>query len=234
MSAEELNSSRRRFLANVAGSTAALAAVGIGAGDLMAQGTAPSAPAAPQGGWDMSWLDKVAKAKHKQVFDAPGMADGMALTNTVVWLNGYKEVYNTNDADMAAVLVFRSKGLPVALNDDMWTRLKFGEDDKLKDPATGEPTTRNPFFSAKAGETHSPLMPNGGIDTLIARGMIVLCCNLALMRHAGALVKNEGITREKAQADLIASVIPGVIRMPSGIFATTRAEEAGCQFLRSS
>ncbi len=231
MSADESYSSRRRFLAHVAGSTAAMAAAGLGADELMAQGTPPSAP---QGGWDMSWLDRVAKAKHKQVFDAPGMAEGMALTNANVWLNGYKEVYGTTDADMAAVLVFRHKGLAVALNDDMWARLKFGEEDKLKDPATGEPTMRNPFLSAKVGESHSTLLPNGGIDTLISRGMTVLCCNLALMRHAGALVRNEGITREKAQADLLASVLPGVIRMPSGIFATSRAEEAGCQFLRST
>jgi hypothetical protein len=54
------------------------------------------------------------------------------------------------------------------------------------------------------------------------------------MRQAGALSKAMGITREQAQQKLIDAVVPGVIRMPSGVFATSRAEEAGCQFLRSS
>ena len=148
MSADDANPSRRRFIANVAGGAAALAAVGSSATGLLAQGT-PATP--PQGGWDMSWLDRVQRAKHRQVFDAPGLAEGTALNNVMVWLNGYSEVYKTTDADMAAVLVFRHHGLPMVLNDDMWARLKFGDDDKLKDPTTGEPTRRNPFIKLKAG-----------------------------------------------------------------------------------
>jgi hypothetical protein len=231
MPADDEKPSRRRFIANVAGSTAALAAAGLGATELLAQGT-PATP--PQGGWDMSWVDRVQRAKHRQVFDAPWMAEGMALTNAMVWLNGYSEVYKTTDADMAAVLVFRHKGLPVVLNDDMWARLKFGDDDKLKDPTTGEPTKRNPFANVKASDKNLSIFLDGGVDSLIARGVIVLCCNLALMRHAGALAKAEGIPREKAQQAMIDSVLPGVIRMPNGVFATSRAEEAGCLFMRSS
>jgi len=231
MPADDAKPSRRRFIANVAGSTAALAAAGLGATELLAQGT-PATP--PQGGWDMSWVDRVQRARHRQVFDAPWMAEGMALTNAMVWLNGYSEVYKTTDADMAVVLVFRHKGLPVVLNDDMWARLKLGDDDKLKDPTTGEPTKRNPFVNLKAGDKNLMTFPDGGLDSLIARGAIVLCCNLALMRHAGALATAEGIPTEKAQQAMIDSVLPGVIRMPSGVFATSRAEEAGCLFMRSS
>jgi hypothetical protein len=231
MSADDAKPSRRRFIANVAGSTAALAAAGLGATELLAQGT--TAPP-PQGGWDMSWVDRVQRAKHRQVFDAPGMAEGMALNNAMVWLSAYHEIYRTTDADMAAVLVYRHKGLPVVLNDDMWARLKLGDDDKLKDPTTGEPTRRNPFVNLKAGDKNLTTFPDGGLDSLIARGAIVLCCNLALMRHAGALAKAEGIPREQAQQAMIDSVLPGVIRMPNGVFATSRAEEAGCLFIRSS
>jgi hypothetical protein len=231
MSADETNPSRRKFIANVAGSASALAAVGFGATDLFAQGAAATPP---QGGWDMSWLDRVAKAKHKQVFDAPGIAEGMALTNSIVWLNGYAEVYKTTDADMAAVLVFRHKGLPLVLNDEIWAQVPYGEEEKINDPATSAPTKRNPFLKAAGGRGGASLMPGGDLESLIARGVIVLACNLALMRQAGALSKAMGITREQAQQKLIEAVAPGVIRMPSGVFATSRAEEAGCQFLRSS
>ena len=231
MSQDDAHPSRRAFIANVAGGASALAAVGLTATELLAK-AGPAA--APQGAWDMSWVDRVQRAKHKMVFDSPAIGDGMALNNAITWLNGYREVYQTGDADMAAVLVFRHKGLPVALNDDMWARLKLGEDEKVKDPATGETTTRNPYASLKPDDKSPPVMPGGGVDALIARGAIVIACNQALMRHVGALVKAEGITREAAQQALIASVLPGVIRMPSGVFATARAEEAGCVFLRSS
>jgi hypothetical protein len=231
MTADDATPNRRQFLANVAGSTAALAAAGLGAGELLAQG-APAA--APQGGWDMSWVDRVTKAKHKQVFDAPGIAEGMALNNAVVWLNGYAEVYKTTDADMAAVLVFRHKGISMVLNDDIWAQMTYGEDEKITDPATGATTKRNPFLKAAGGRGGASLMPGGDLESLIARGVTVLACNLALMRQAGALSKAAGITREQAQQKLIESVVPGVLRMPSGVFATSRAEEAGCLFLRSS
>lgn len=231
MSAEAPNPSRRKFIANVASGASALAAVGLGTTGLLAQG---AAAAAPQGGWDMTWVDRVQRARHKMVFDSPGIAEGMALNNAVTWLNGYREVYQTTDADMAAVLVFRHKGLPVALNDDMWARLKLGDDDKIKDPATGEPTARNPYVNVNAGDKSQTVVAGAGVDALVARGVIVIACHQALMRHVGALVKAEGITREAAQQALIASVLPGVIRMPSGVFATSCAEEAGCTFLRSS
>ena len=231
MSVDEAKPSRRQFIANVAGGTAALAAAGLSAGALLAQGTPP---AAPQGGWDMSWVERVQRAKHRQVFDAPEISEGLALTNALVWLNGYSEVYKTTDADMAAVLVFRHKGLAVALNDDMWARLKLGDDDKLKDPTTGEPTKRNPFVKLKPGDKDLMTFPEGALDRLISRGAIVLCCNLALMKYAGALAKAEGIPRDKAQQAMIDSVLPGVVRMPSGVFATSRAEEAGCLFIRST
>lgn len=231
MSADEPKPSRRQFIANVAGGASALAAAGLGASELLAQGT--PAPA-PQGGWNVSWVDRVQHAKHRQVFDAPSIAEGMALNHAALWLTGYSEVYKTTDADMAAVLVFRHKGLPVVLNDDMWARLKLGDDDKLKDPATGEPTARNPFLGVKAGDKHLSILPDAGLDALIARGAIVLCCNLALMRHAGALAKAENMPKEQAQQAMIDALVPGVIRMPSGVFATSRAEEAGCLFLRST
>jgi hypothetical protein len=231
MSADEMHSSRRKFLANVAGSATALAAVGLSATELLAQG-APATP--PQGGWDMSWVDRVQKAKHKQVFDAPGIAEGMALNNAVVWLNGYAEVYKTTDADMAAVLVFRHKGISMVLNDEIWAQMTYGEDEKITDPATSATTKRNPFLKSAGGRGGASLMPGGDLESLMARGVIVLACNLALMRQAGALSKAMNISREEAQQKLIAAVVPGVIRMPSGVFATSRAEEAGCQFLRSS
>lgn len=230
MPVNDANPSRRRFITNVAGGASAIAAAGLGATALLAQDTQPP----PQGGWNMSWLDRVQRARHRQVFDAPAIAEGTALSNAMVWLNGYSEVYKTTDADMAAVLVFRHRAIAVVLDDDMWSRLRLGDDDKLKDPTTGAPTRRNPFIKLKAGDKELMTFPEGGLDSLMARGAIVLCCNLALMRLAGMLAKAENIPHDKAQQAILDAVLPGVIRMPSGVFATSRAEEAGCFFMRST
>ncbi len=232
-SSESTPTNRRAFIASVAGTSAALAA-SLGAGTLLAQGrTFPEYPA-PQGGWDLSWVDRVEKAKHRMVFDQPEVGDGLALTNTLVYYRGYNDVYKTADADMGVVLVIRHAGIPTALNDDMWAKLKLGEEAKLKDPTTGEPTQRNPFVNLKSDDKHAVLIGGGGLDALIARGVNVLICNLALMRFAGRLAKAVNIPVEEARTTIAASLVPGCIRMPSGIFAVARAQEAGCHFLKST
>ncbi|MFI5310179.1 MAG: hypothetical protein ACHQQ3_03010 [Gemmatimonadales bacterium] len=248
MSDTDAPRNRRRFIASIAGGTAALAAAGFTASDLLAQGGGgvPNSPP-PQGGWDMSWLNRVEKAKHRHVFDAPDVADGMALNHTNLVLRGYAEVYQTTDADAAAVVVYRHLGLPAVLNDDMWSRLKLGERTKVKDRATNEFALRNPFLRLKPADPAAPSVPSApeggadapsplqtGLDTLIARGVIVLCCNLALMQHAGRLARAESMPVEDARASVINALVPGVIRMPSGVFAVARAQEAGCHFIRST
>ena len=225
---------RRQFLTAIAGTTAAVAATGLSARELFAQArTFPEYPA-PQGGWDMSWADKIEKCKHRMVFDMPEFSDGIAFTNALTWLRGYNDVYKTADSEMGAVIVIRHQAIAAAVNDDLWSRFKLGERSKLKDPTTGESALRNPFVKIQAGDKFAAILADGGIDTLIARGVTVLCCNLALMRFAGQLAREASISQDEARAQVAASVVPGIIRQPSGIFAVSRAQEAGCHFIRST
>jgi hypothetical protein len=132
----------------------------------------------------------------------------------------------------------------MVLNDALWDRAQVGkalaeaEDGKvvLRDPATGELPRRNPFLNAngKADDRHSMLWPDGGLDTLIARGAIVLACNLALRRAIALVQRADKVSTDEARKTVLANLVPGVIVMPSGIFAVTRAQEAGCQYIRAS
>lgn len=222
---------RRGFIAAVAGGTAALAATGFTARELFAQGGAfPSYPA-PQGGWDISWVERVERAKHRMVFDMPQMESGMAFTNALTYMKGYGEVYKTTDAEFGLVVVCRHAALPAVLNDEMWAKLKYGEKNKINDPATGEPTLHNPY--SKAGEKPGAISEQS-IEALIARGVTVLACNLSLMRNAAILAKETGLSTDDARASITAALIPGVIRQPSGVFGVARAQEAGCHFIRST
>ena len=69
------------------------------------------------------------------------------------------------------VVVSRHAALPVVLNDAMWEKLKYGEKNKINDPATGEPTRRNLY--SKAGDKPGANSEQS-IEVLIARGVTIL------------------------------------------------------------
>ena len=64
----------------------------------------------------------------------------------------------------------------MVLGDAVWAHYDFigKKITKLKDPTTGEWARRNPFLNAKAGDKHALIWPDGGLDSLIGRGAIVL------------------------------------------------------------
>ena len=196
----------------------------------------------------MSWVDRVT-GKHRQVFDAPEVADGTVLHQARMWLAGYAEMYGTKDAEMSPVLVIRHSAIPMVFGDAIWASLDLGAElakeqmgepamvpKPIRDPATGEPTRRNPFLASnlKDGAKYAAIWPDGGLDSLIARGATVLACGLALRGFAGFVAAKEKSDPKAAAEKLKANLVPGVIVMPSGIFAVTRAQEAGCQYLRAT
>lgn len=224
---------RRSFLTRLAGGAAALA-LGPRLGALSA--TAPPAPATPatsRAEWDDSWVRRIT-APHRQVFDSPEIEEGVALHQARTWIQGYREVYSTTDADHNAVIVIRHAAVPMVMDDATWDRFELGAANELKDPTTGEPARRNPFLDVQPGDQYSLVWPDGGLDSLMTRGAIVVACNLALQRIVRLIrAANPSATREDAQAEMLAHVVPGVVVMPSGIFAVTRAQEAGCHYIRS-
>ncbi len=211
--------------------------------------SSPAPSAAPSSAeWDMSWVDRLT-GKHKQVFDSPEIVQGTALTQTRTWLNGYAAVYGAKPSEMSAVLVIRHAAIPMILNDAMWDELDLGNaladkdgDSKpiprtvLRDPVSGAPARRNPFLSRNmTGDAKYAMLnyPNAGFDALMADGVIVLGCDLALRRPIGMIMRREKVDNATARAKVLANILPGVIIMPSGIFATSRAQEAGCTFMNA-
>lgn len=220
-----------------------IAAGTLAASKLEAQAAAASVPgAAPapnaaqnvaQNKWDMSWSDRIT-GRHKMVFDVPEIAGGVSLHQARSFLSGYNETLGLTDADLSAVLVFRHAAVPMVLDDELWADGAFAEKDELKDPATGEPARRNPFIRIPAGARHATTWPDGALDNLMARGAIVLACELALRNVTGQIANRKKIPRQEA-ADLVAkNLLPGVIRMPSGVFATCHAQSLGCGVLASA
>jgi hypothetical protein len=223
-------SPRRAFLGKVAGGAAVLAAGSMVPADLraMAPTLRPHAP----GDWDMSWVDRIT-GEHRQVFDCPEINEATALHQMRVWLGGFNEVYHTTDADMHGVLVVRHKAIPMVVNDSIWARYKLGKLSESADPASGKPAERNPFLNANGaeGDKHTLLWPDGGVDTLMKRGQTVLACNMALRHMSGLAAEKAKVEAKEVYTEMRANLLPGVILMPSGIFAVTRAQEAGCRLM---
>ena len=190
-------------------------------------------PLVNQSPWDDSWVRRIT-ARHRQVFDAPEIAEGTVLHQARTWIQGYRDLYGTTDADHSAVLVIRHSAMPIVLPDALWDRWRLGKEFKLKDPTTGKEARRNPFLNGQRGDRYALTWPDGGLDHLLARGAIVLACHLALRRWVGRLAQDDGIERTEADARLRGMLVPGVIVQPSGIFAVTRAQEAGCQYIRAT
>jgi hypothetical protein len=219
---------RREFLRQ-----ASLIAAGtVAATSVEAQGPAATTPPPPQGTWDMSWVDRVT-GRHRMVFDAHQVSEGICLHQVRVFLSGYASVYGLTDRDLSAVLVIRHAAIPMVLRDPLWADADWGEKEKLKDPTTGEVAKRNPFIDVPAGARHAVTWDDGALDTLIQRGVIVLACDLALRNTAGQLASRRRIPRQDAIQLVAEQLVPGVYRMPSGIFATAHAQQLGCGVLNA-
>ncbi|HEX4682474.1 MAG TPA: hypothetical protein VH277_07200 [Gemmatimonadaceae bacterium] len=190
----------------------------------------PSRPFVQSGNWDLTWIDKLATAKHRAVFDATMMTSGMAPGHVDLYLRDYKAIYDTDDRDMGAVLVIRHEAVPMFLNDTFWQKYQLGTKLRLNDPATGAPTTRN-YFAAGGMQ---PVPELTTLESLQSRGVTILGCNKALLSLGQIMAQQAAQPVEAVQAEARAAVLPFMTLTPSGIFAVMRAQEAGCQYIRST
>lgn len=214
---------RREFLGQLA-----TAAVAI-AGSAYAGSGASAQAALPSRKWDDAWVARIT-GRHKAVFDAPEIAGGVIVTNAWVWMKGFKDVYGLSDNDLSAVLVIRHAAIAMALDDEMWAKYELGRNEKVRDERSGKWAIRNPFWRTAPDESSSEF----NLESLQKRGAILMACDLAVgavARRIAQRTKQEArVVREEVNGHLL----PGLTLAPSGVFATMRAQEAGCAFLRST
>lgn len=231
---------RRDFLGKLATAAVAVAGTayaGASATDAAAalQTPAPDAgvrPAdSPAAQPDDAWFARIT-GKHKAVFDAPEIADGTIVANAWVFLKSYTEVHSLTDQDLSAVLVIRHAAIPLAFDDEFWAKYDVGKTAKLEDPATGKWARRNIHWKAAPGATSTPGAFT--LDALRSRGAILVGCALAADRRAREIAKRTSQSDEAVMAEMRAHLIPGLELAHSGIYAVTRAQEAGCTYIRST
>jgi intracellular sulfur oxidation DsrE/DsrF family protein len=169
-----------------------------------------------------AWLNRIT-GKHKMVFDAPEPNGGMPVVWPRVWLNSNNDSYGTKDSENSAVIVLRHAAIPAAMNDALWAKYKFGEMFSIKDGDA--PATRNVY----AKPLPLPL-PGTGVEQLLAAGVLVGVCNVALTIYSGMAAQKMGMDAAAVKAEWIAGLLPGAQVVPSGVLAVSRTQEKGCNY----
>lgn len=214
---KESTQSRRQFLGKLAvGSTTLLAATAM---------TASSKTGIQATDAD-DWVNKI-KGKHKIVYDAPEVHDGYAVIWSWVFLKTNNQT-GTQDSDMTAAVVLRHNAVCLALNDSVWAKYKLGEFFKVTDPLSNAPSTRNLYWQPN----HFPFKDFGidGIEKLQSRGSLFAVCEMAIGVYSGLVAKWLGLNHEDVMKDWAAGLLPGISRVPSGVWAVSRAQEKGCSY----
>ena len=219
---------RRQFIGQLAGGAAALA--GLSFAPPLFASESPVASKS-EGQWDDSWTTKLEGKKLKTVFDAPQVNFALALHQAAAVIDNYRDVAGISEKDLGLVVVIRHRAIPMAFNDSIWEKYNAGVDLKLNDPATGEPAKRNPFLNVAKDEKKGMVGEAQSLKTLHDKGVIFLGCNNAAMGWAYMLAKKAGTKVEDVRAELKANVIPGMILLPTGIFAVVRAQNVGCSYM---
>ncbi|HTE32753.1 MAG TPA: hypothetical protein VK666_20370 [Chryseolinea sp.] len=214
------NRDRRHFLSSITSGAVAMGLASIGTA---ANGTAP-APQQDASSLD-AWFGSM-KGKHRMVFDAVTANDGFP----VIWSYTFMTSNNatgTPDEDLNAVIVLRSKAIPLALEDKVWSKYKLGKMFKLTDLSTNVPADRNLYFDPKEGE-----MPEKGmsIKALLERGARFCVCDTALTMTSRLYAKTKDVDPLDVKKEWISGIIPGIKVVPSGVWAINRAQENGCSY----
>jgi hypothetical protein len=176
--------------------------------------------------WDLGWLDSL-RGRHKQVFDCgPFQPDLPPLRVIANWFDAHHAVYRTDDSKLTAVVGIAGSAFPINASDALWAKYPIGEQWKLNDPATGQPSRRNFYYDPPAD---SPLA-RMSVRALQRRGAIFWQCNNALLAVAGRLAKATGQEPGPTYDELRAGLNPGVHVVPAHTMLIGLVQERGCAY----
>jgi hypothetical protein len=230
------------FVAQLGAGGLALAASACASGSTTAAAAAAPAPAAPtpvrqapiqlpptseDGPWDHSWLERLATARHKLVFDIGAYQQGGGLYYTKNYLNGMRDGWNAVAPDVLPILGISGDAFPIIFNDAMWEKYAYGESSKTNDRRTGQLAIRNVFWEPRAGEP----MAEFGVNVLQERGAQLIFCNNVFRGVIRGVMARTQRPYAEVRAELKANMLPGVIVVPAMVAAMAMAQERGASYV---
>lgn len=226
MENKDFNASRRGFLGAIATGAAA-----FGAATIATPLTMVAAPSARTVIDAEEWFKKI-KGKHRVVFDVPRPHEIFPFAWPRVFLLT-NAATGTPEKDQSVVVVLRHDAIPYAMQDELWTKYKFGEVFKADDPATKAPAEKNPFWKPEAGKFKVPgFGPLAiGINELQESGVMFCVCDAAMTVYSAAVAEKMGLKAEDVKKEWVAGLLPEIQPVPSGVWALGRAQEHNCTYI---
>ena len=219
---------RRTFLQRLAAGALALAAVPAAARaeDATAAGE-PGGAHSPLAEWDEKWMDALT-GKYRQFFDVAQPRDAAVLAPVRNFLNAYRDVYGTKDAEVTAVVGLHGSAAAAAFTDSAWAKFRLGQSSNFIDEATKAPALVNIFASA------SPQLPaDVALPALQARGVLVLLCNNSVLRIARGLETGGYGKVDAMRSELLGQhLVPGVVLVPAMVVAANRLQMRGVSYVK--
>jgi intracellular sulfur oxidation DsrE/DsrF family protein len=212
-------SSRRNFMGTMAAGAAGLS---ILSNPLMAD--IPTASGAIEDA--EAWFKKI-KGKHKIVYDAPEPHEGFPIIWSWVFYKTNNQT-GTIDNELTAMVVLRHNAIPIAMEDRLWEKYKFGEGFKINEPGTSAPAVKNPYWMPDAQMWID--LGVDGIKKLQARGAMFCVCDMALTVYSMMTAKAMNLNPDDVKKDWMSGLLPGIQVVPSGVWAIGRAQEKGCAY----
>ena len=137
------------------------------------------------------------------------------------------------ETDCGVVVVLRHSAIPYAFETRLWNDYKFGEMFKADDPKTKVAAIRNPFWKPTKGDFSIPGIGDVeiGINELQASGVMFCVCDTAITVYSAATAAAMGKDAAEVKKDWMTGLLPGIMVVPSGVWALGRAQEKGCQYI---
>lgn len=221
--------SRRDFLGTTALNAAAFAVVPTG---LLSSVPNDLAPSHSSDAWDVTWPSRLT-GKYKAVFDCTEPESGYGVWRAAGWARQNMTVLNAQPAQVTPAIVLRHNAIILAMQQSFWDKYNIGQKKNVMHPLTGEPTKKNPVLLDERDGLEDPF-DKAGLHKQLARGVVVLACNLALQDCIDLIKNTDKVSDEVARKHAIAYLVPGVILQPSGVFAAILAQQAGAPYLKAS
>lgn len=193
------------------------------------------------GDWQMTSFQQLLHqdAEIKQVYDGTAIEDGNALAHMVNSLNGLQFGFGVPAAQIKLVGAFRGQATMLNFDDHLWEKYRIGEANKINDPKTGKPATRNIYAASAAGNppkyassdpgNDASAFQDASIQALQARGVQCLACHIAMHRRATAMVHEMKLQQTPAEVleEFTAHLLPGVLVVPSMVSAIAMLQSKG-------
>ena len=232
-----MDSTRRDFLGRA--TTGAALPTGLPlaiAASAQVAAAASTSPEPLQGGataFDLTWPSKIT-ARHKAVFDCAEIESGYGVWRAFAWAGQYQQFLGAAPAELSPVIILRHNAIALAMDHAYWEKYGIGKAKNVTHPVTLEPTAKNPaLLSGDADGVPAPF-DQAALTRQMARGVIVLACNLAFADCVDLVARTEKVSPEEARRQALTHLVPGVIMQPSGVFAAVRAQQAGCAYVKSA